>query len=340
MFCPVVKADGYGHGLDLIAPVAVHAGAHYLGITENDEAKTVRGLGLSIPLLRLRPATVEEIADGIGLGVEEVVGSYEAAQRISGLGVSRRVRIPVHIGLDIGMSRMSFSFPAQSASIRKAMKLKGIRVVGVLGHYPCADENEETVTRSQTLLFKEGLAGIGVDASMLRHAANSAAVLTLPETLFDMVRLGVATYGAAPSSIVNLPDGIKPVMSWVTKVVEVRDVPEGTTIGYGMTFRTERDSRIATLPVGYADGYLRAFSNQADVLIHGQRCPVVGRVSMNMVTVDVTDLDNVSVGAEVYLLGGEGESRISVEELASCAHTISYEVLCLAGRCNQRAAIQ
>lgn len=204
-------------------------------------------------------------------------------------------------------------------------------------HFPCADEPELTVTREQRRRFlveceqiREALPG-----GVIYHIANSAAILRAPEAHLNMVRLGIVSYGLPPSPHVSLEEGIAPVMSVVTRIVQVRDVPQGATIGYGVTHRVAQDSRIATLPIGYANGYLRDFSNKAQVVIHGQRRPVVGRVSMDMVTVDVGNLDGVQAGDEAVLLGSQGNETITADELANYAGTINYEIACLFGNVNR-----
>ncbi|MBD3267899.1 alanine racemase [bacterium] len=335
-FCAVVKADAYGHGLERVAPIAAKAEVDYLAITENWEAECVRDLGISTPLLRLRPATNDEIITAFEWGVEEIVGSLEGAQRLSAIAVDRRMTLRVHVALDVGISRMSFPVKNQWEAMHTAMRLPGLAVAGIMTHFPSADEKNCQETRSQQRNFLAAVQKMQPPTAVILHAANSAGGLRLADTHLDMVRFGIISYGLAPSEFVPLPNGMQPVMSWNTRVVEIREVPKGSTIGYGMTKRLTRDSRVATLPIGYADAYLRAFSNKADVLIRGKRCPVVGRVSMNMVTVDVTDHPSAMIGDEVVLMGTQGEEQIAAEELAGFADTINYEITCLLGRCNAK----
>ena len=338
-FCAVVKANAYGHGLEYIAPVAVKNGVHYLAIAENWEAQTIRDLGITVPLIRLRPATVDEVEPALEWGVEEIVSSYNAAKRFSSLGERLQKPIPVHFALDTGICRMSFSYPHQAQEILRSLELPGIAVKGILGHYPSADEEDPSPTEQQIALFNQG-SDLFSNREIIRHTANSAAGLGFAASRMDMVRFGLVGYGLSPSPAVPVPAGLEPVMSWWTKIVEIRDVPKDHTVGYGMTCRLDHDSRIATLPVGYADGYLRAFSNCAHVLIDGKRCPVLGRVSMDMVTVDVTHVLNATVGDDVVLMGQQGYETVTANELAGIAGTINYEIICIAGRCNRKEKLQ
>ncbi len=334
--CAVVKADAYGHGLERIAPAAVKCGAAVLGIADNWEAERIRGLGIQTRLLRLRPVAIEEAREALAWDVEEIVGDMECADGLSKLGLERQRPIPVHLKLDAGIGRMSFSLPRDLERVRRVCQLPGIAIVGVMTHFPCADEDDSEITLGQLDRFNQNLASLDafLPPNAIRHTANSAAALRYPQSRFDMARLGIITYGLLPSSAMKLDFSPQPVMQWKTTVVQIRNVPQGSSIGYGMTIRLDRDRRIATLPLGYADGFLRAWSNNADVLIRGIRCPVVGRVSMNLVIVDVSDLPDARVGDEVVLLGEQGNESITADELAERAGTIHYEITCLVGRCN------
>lgn len=337
--CAVVKADAYGHGLHALAPAAIQAGANYLGITENHEAQTIRDMGLHCPLLRLRPALPDEAADAIPLQIEEIIGSYQSASLLSQAALKFNAIIKVHIKLDVGISRMGFHLPEQYDALKKSISLPRLQIKGVMTHFPNADE-DDAATKQQEHRFFSMLDALPLSKDgWLIHTSNSAAAMRVPQNACQLVRVGIASYGLQPSSTFILPDGLQPVMTWKTHVVQLRDVPADSTVGYGMTFTAKRDSRIATLPVGYANGYLRALSNNADVLIHGRRCPVVGRVSMNMITVDVTDLPDVRIGEEAVLIGIQGNETITMDELAARAGTISYELACLIGACNAASRV-
>ncbi len=335
--CAVIKADAYGHGLEWIAPAAVRSGADVLGIVDNWEAERIRSLGLKTPLVRLRPTTIEEAQVAAQWQVEECIGSMESAEFLSRLGEEAKSKIDVHLELDIGIGRVGFSLPFEPTSLQKIDQFPGIRVKGIMAHFPCADDEEADITLEQQKNFEDSIHSLAtyLPHSIEMHIANSAACLRFPQSHKGMVRIGIAAYGLKPSDYVALPSEVQPVMTWKTIVAQIRDVPKGSTIGYGMTYKLDRDHRIATLPIGYADGYLRAFSNNSDVLIHGTRCPVVGRISMDMTTVDVSHLPDIRVGDEAILLGTQGEESISAEELAWSADTINYEICCLIGKCNR-----
>ncbi len=337
--CAVVKADAYGHGLEALAPEAIQAGVSYLGITENQEAQVIRDLGIQFPLLRLRPALLEEVREAIPLQIEEIAGSYKSAVLISNAAKERNQTVSVHLKIDAGISRMGFHLPQQYEDLHQSISLPHLKIKGVMTHFPSADE-DDAVTLEQEKRFVSLLDTLPINQSgLIVHTSNSAASLRLPERTHSMVRVGIASYGLRPSNSFILPSELQPVMNWKTRVVQVREVPKGSTIGYGMTYTTGWDSRIATLPIGYANGYLRTLSNNADVLIHGRRCPVVGRVSMNLVTVDVTDLNHVQIGDECVLVGRQGDETVTLDELAERAGTISYEMACLIGMCNKLGRI-
>ncbi len=333
--CAVVKADAYGHGLKKIAPRALAAGASSLAIVDNWEAHALREVGLDCRIVRLRPALRDEILEALPWRVEEICGSFEHAQMVSSLPQSHHP-IPVHIELDIGMGRMGFSLPSQHDELLKVCQMPKLEIRGIMAHFPCADEEDQQITNEHLQQFLNHVHELSeiLPSDIVIHIANSAAFLRIPTSHYKMVRLGIATYGLFPSCHVPLSKYIQPVMKWVTRVVLLRDMPKGASIGYGMTHRLPKDSLIATLPLGYADGYLRDFSNNAEVLIRGKRCPVVGRVSMDMITVDVSHLPEVQCGDEAVLLGHQGKSIITAEELAHRANTINYEIACLIGKCN------
>lgn len=335
--CAVLKADAYGHGLDLLAPAAAAAGVDVIGVTDNWEAELVRRLNLPLPLLRLRPATAEEAAEARAWDVEEVIGSLEQAQAFSRAARGGQRPFPVHLKLDVGIGRMGFSLPRQMNELQEACRLAGIEVRGLMTHFPCADEADLQETRAELERFQRDTQAIraALPDAVIRHAANSASTLRLPDSHQEMVRLGIVSYGLAPSPEVPLPGALRPVMRWITHVAQVRVVPAGSTVGYGMTHRLDRDRRIATLPVGYADGYLRTFSNRAVVVIRGVPCPVVGRVSMDMTTVDVTHIPAVQPGDEAVLMGRQGREQVTADDLARWAGTINYEIACLVGKCNR-----
>jgi len=334
--CVVMKANAYGHGLEALAPVAVEAGADMLGICTNPEAETIRRIGLKIPLLRLRMALEAESEESVReLDVQEQVGSQEAAALLSAAGVQRGWPVDVHLDIDTGMGRSGF-FPEQIDTIRQVMRLPGIRIAGVMTHFPTADSSDLAQTNAQIERMERFCTELGLPANALLHTHNSAATVRLTgQARRAMVRVGAACYGVRTSSAFENPAELKPVMSFRTWVAQVRDVPKGRTVGYGGLFTTARDSRIASLPVGFGEGYPRALFNKGIVLIHGKRCPVIGRVSLNVLTVDVTDLDSeVRRGDEVVLIGSQGGQEITFEEMADRFSGVHTEINLMVGSLN------
>ncbi len=336
--CVVMKANAYGHGLKQLAPTAVTAGADYIGICTNPEAKIVRDLGLDVKLLRLRMALPEELAESIDhLNIEEQVGTMEAAEYLSNAGVKRGKKIPVHINIDTGMGRSGF-FSNQIEELKKLCELPGISIVGIMTHFAGADGKDLEFTEKQMQDFYTIRAALHdcLPPEVLTHTHNSAATVRLTPKCNSLVRVGAACYGVRTSRDFENPPELKPVMSVKTRIAQVRKVPAGKTIGYGSLYTTQRDSLIASLPVGFGEGYPRSLFNKGIVLIKGHRCPVVGRVSLNITTVDVTDLpEPVKWGDEVVLVGRQGEEEITFEELADKFGSVHTEINLMAGFMNQ-----
>jgi alanine racemase len=336
--CVVMKANAYGHGLRALAPVAVAAGADYIGICTNPEAAIVRELGLGIKLLRLRMALPEELEESVKQWqVEEQVGSMEVAEYLSRMGVWFGRRIPIHINIDTGMGRSGF-FPTQAETIQRICAMPGLQPVGIMTHFASADGQDLKFTEYQIEEFHSLCAALKdcLPQDVLTHTHNSAATVRLTQKCSDLVRVGAACYGVRTSQAFENPAQLQPVMSVKTRVAQVRQVPMGRTIGYGSLFATSRDSLIASLPVGFGEGYPRSLFNKGVVLIHGHRCPVVGRVSLNITTVDVTDVpETVQWGDEAVLVGRQGNQEITFEELADKFQSVHTEINLMAGFMNQ-----
>jgi alanine racemase len=335
--CVVMKANAYGHGLEPLAPVAVEAGADCIGICTNPEAEKVRKLGLRVPLLRLRMALPQELDQSVSeLEIEEQVGSVEAADHLARAGVRRGRPVDVHLKIDTGMGRGGF-FPENLTEIRHVLSLEGLRLRGVMTHFATADgaslEQTERQLAQMSALVAELASHLGPE--VLVHTHNSAATVRLPGSRQGMVRVGAGCYGVRTSQEFDNPAVLRPVMSFRTWVAQVRKIPRGHTIGYGSLFTTSRDSTIAALPVGFGEGYPRALFNKGIVLIHGRRCPVVGRVSLNVTTVDVTDCDKeVKWGDEAVLIGRQGGEEVTFEEMADKFSSVHTEINLMAGFMN------
>ncbi|KOP23947.1 alanine racemase [Hapalosiphon sp. MRB220] len=336
--CVVMKANAYGHGLKQLATTAVVAGTDYIGICTNPEATTIRDLGLDVKLLRLRMALPQELEESIHhLDIEEQVGTMEAAEYLSDAGVKRNKKIPVHINIDTGMGRSGF-FSSEIEELKKVCALPGLSIVGIMTHFASADGKELAFTEKQMADFYDVRTALNdyLPENVLTHTHNSAATVRLTPKCNSLVRVGAACYGVRTSQDFDNPLELQPVMTVKTRVAQVRKIPAGKTIGYGSLYTTQRDSLIASLPVGFGEGYPRSLFNKGIVLIQGQRCPVVGRVSLNITTVDVTDLPKeVKWGDEVVLVGNQGNEEITFEELADKFQSVHTEINLMAGFMNQ-----
>lgn len=325
----VVKANAYGHGLVEVSRVLAGAGATWLGVATPEEALELRVGGIKRPILILGYTPPQAVPELARLGVAVTVTSLDQAMAFSSQALQAGRALRVQVKVDTGMGRLGF-LPAQAvAAVTAVNRLPGLQVEGIFTHLAAADARDRDYTRHQVEIFQKIIGELEARGIYLRwkHAANSAALLDFPATHFNLVRPGIALYGYSPFDYPR--DGVKlrPAMTFKTRIVLIKEVPAGTSISYGCTYVTPRSSRIATLPVGYADGYHRGLSNQGQVLIHGCRVPVVGRVCMDHLMVDVSDVPEAEEGDEVMLFG----PALPAEELAEQLGTISYEVLCGVG---------
>lgn len=325
-----VKADAYGHGAVGVA-VSIQGMVDYFGIAELGEAVELREAGVEKPILVLSYTSPYQYETLIENELTQTIFNYDDAVALSSAAVKLNKIARVHIAIDTGMSRIGFFCNDESVEIVKRINdLPNIYIEGIFSHYACADCPDKSTTEKQTKLFKEfneKLLNRGMKIP-IKHICNSAGSLTLEEQ-FDMVRLGLVMYGLYPDDCVK--DGtvnLKPAMKIVSHVIHVKEVPEGSGVSYGHTFFSERPTKIATVCIGYADGYSRLFSNRGKVLINGEFANVIGRVCMDQLMVDVTDLKKVNVGDEVVILGRDGANEITAEELAEMTGTINYEIIC------------
>lgn len=326
----VVKADAYGHGLVPVARAALAAGAERLGVALPEEGTALRAAGIRAPILVLGPTPPEQAEAVAAASLDQMVHSAALAEALSRAARKVRRRAAVHLKVDTGMGRVGVPVEEVGALARAVGRLPGLTLRGVMTHFAAADARDPTFAREQLRRFHAALGSPELRGrpGLLRHAANSAATFALPEARLDMVRTGIALYGCPPSLEVPPPVALHPALTLETRVAQVRWVPAGGTISYGCTFVAPTRMRIAILPVGYGDGYPRAFSNRGVVLLRGKRAPVVGRVCMDMVMLDVTGIPDVGEGDSAVLLGAQGTEVISADSWAALADTISYEVLC------------
>lgn len=340
-FMPAIKADAYGHGAIEISRVALQNGAKMLGVANADEGVQLRISGIEAPIVILGPSTDAEIDDIIKYNLTPSISDFSFAfnlnQALSPLGEKR----PVHVEVDTGMGRAGVMHQEAFEMVQKISKLAYLELEGIFSHFASSEKkisyNDNQWTLFGNLLDKISRAGINIP---FKHIDNSGAILNYPDFKLNMVRPGLMMYGIYPAPETTSKAKLLPVMTFKTSVVLLKDFPAGCGIGYRSTFVTSKPTRIATIPVGYGDGYAFILSNQGEVLIRGKRAPIVGRVSMDLCTVDVTHIPDCRVGDEVVLLGRQGREFISADDIAAKAHTISYEVLCALGKRAPRVFLQ
>ena len=329
-FIAVVKADAYGHGAVPVSRVLAAEGVAHFAVALVEEAIVLHDAGVPGTFLILGVPPPEAMTEIAARGFELALADMDTAHRLDAAARERGCQVGVHLLFDTGMGRIGF-FPSEPVRVAAAVAcLPGLRIAGALTHFPsAADPDADAFTHEQIRRFcqvREQLRAAGIDIPIW-HAANSPAALQHPDSHLDTIRPGLSLYGIYPWFGRRGPIELRPAMTFKTRIAQVRDMPAGATVSYGRTFRTERRSRIAVLPLGYADGYSRANSNRASVLIRGMRAPVIGRVCMDMTMVDATDIPGVSTGDEVVLYGRQGEEQISINDAAELLGTIPYEVM-------------
>ena len=329
----VIKADGYGHGAEAIARLI--EGYEYIwgfAAATAEEAIQLKDAGVKKPVLILGLVFEEYFQELIQKEVRMTVCDYDMAKALSEEAVRQGRQVHIHIGLDTGMSRIGFADKPESVEeIKRIAALSNIEIEGMFTHFARADETDKSPAEDQLkryLAFVELLEKAGVQIP-LKHCSNSAGIIRMPEANLNMVRAGITIYGIYPSAEVER-DIVKllPAMELKSHVAFVKDLPAGTAISYGGTFASETELRVATIPVGYADGYPRTLSNKGWVLIHGQKAPILGRICMDQFMVDVTHIADVKHGDEVTLIGKDGDECIHIDELGDLSGRFSYEFAC------------
>ncbi len=320
----VVKADAYGHGSIEISKKLLKEGISHLAVAYTGEAKILRELNTYAKIIVLFDHS--EIDDYFVYNLTPVIYDIDTAVEFSKEAVRRGTDITVHIKVDTGMGRIGFNPENAVSDIIRISEMKGIKIEGILSHFSEADLADRSFAIQQLEMFNGIRSSISekLGRSLFSHIANSAAVLSFEDALLDAVRPGLMIYGYSPF---DKDYGLMPLMKIKTKILIVRSLPSGSSVSYGRTFITKRDSSIAVIPVGYADGYSRLFSNNAEVLVRGKRVPVVGRVCMDLTMIDVTDVKGILEGDEVVLLGRQGGEIITAYELSSRISTIPYDIL-------------
>ncbi|MCI1954973.1 MAG: alanine racemase [Oscillospiraceae bacterium] len=340
--CCVIKADGYGHGAERLAQLYESLGADWFAVSNLEEAVQLRGAGAKLPILILGytpPCRARELAEN---DIAQAVIGSEYAEQLSRQAETAGVKVRAHIQVDTGMSRVGFFYQDPSRDgesigrMERACRLPGLKPEGIFTHFAVADEGENgrAYTRRQFVNFTgaiERLERRGIRFA-IRHCANSAAIFDFPEMQLDMVRPGIILYGLMPSGDIIHKVRLIPAMALKSTVALVKTVPPRTCVSYGRRFTSERPTAVATVPLGYADGYLRRFYESASLLVRGRRARIIGRVCMDQLMLDVTGIPGVKAGDTVTAIGKDGDECVTADELAGLAGTISYEIVCDVGK--------
>ncbi|MDR1531028.1 MAG: alanine racemase [Clostridiales bacterium] len=332
-----VKADAYGHGAVSVSGALLQSGVSQLGVATCAEGVELRENNINAPVLIFGHTPPLDFPEVIKHNLTQTVFNYEMAAQLSGLALEiSGAPARIHIKIDTGMSRLGF-IPGHEAllDIQRTAQLPGVYITGAYTHFADSDTNDQSFTRGQYACFTEftdALSKAGIHIP-LRHAANSGAIVGCPGVFLDMVRSGILLYGLKPSAEMDMRGvSVTPVMTLKSRVGFIKRLPPGVSVSYGRTYVTPRETLVATIPFGYADGYPRALSNRGRVLLNGRFASVIGMVCMDQLMADVTDITGAAVGQEVVLIGCQGKEEITADELAAAAGTISYEIVCGIGK--------
>ena len=341
LLCATVKADCYGHGYAYTAAAMSDAGADWFSVSNLAEALQLRQSGIKKPVLILGYTPPSYVRELVYNDISQAVYSSDYAKALSFEAERADVTVNAHIKIDTGMSRIGFVYhdsvedSAVIDEIAEICSLPGISPEGIFTHFSCADNADgELFTRLQYELFctaTDSLKQLGIDFCV-RHCSNSAAILNFPEMNFDMVRAGIILYGHYPSKEVRRPIKLLPVMELKTVISMVKEIPEGTPVSYGGTYVSSEKRTVATVPIGYADGYPRLLSNKMYMLVNGRKAPVLGNVCMDQTVIDVTGIEGVSEGKTITVFGRDGTAFLDVSEIAEKAGLLNYEILCSLSR--------
>jgi alanine racemase len=332
----IVKADGYGHGAIEVSNILQQEGANRFAVAIAREGEELRRSGIVSPILVLGYTPRADIKTLIENDLTQTVFSYDMAKYISDEAIELNKTVNIHIKVDTGMGRIGFlSSPKSIEEIKKIAELPCINMEGIFTHFSTADEEDMTYTQHQWSIFEgflKELNEVGIDLPII-HAANSAATMCHSYTHLDVVRPGIIVYGYYPSQFLRekIID-LKPAMTLKSQVVHVKELPEGHYVGYGRKYYTHQKTKIATIPIGYADGYSRRLANKGRVLIRGEYAHIVGNICMDQFMVDVSHIKNIRVEDEVVIFGEQGSKCIPIEEIAEALGTINYEIMCMIGK--------
>ena len=332
MLMGVVKAGAYGHGADVLAHELEDMGFDWFAVATADEGIELRNSGIQKPILVLGYCDACQYPELIEWNITPTIYTYDMAEALERAAAAVHKKVDIHVKIDTGMGRIGFLVEDETIeTIRSIQAMEHLNIQGIFTHFACADTFDKSHVEQQIEKFHwiiEKLNYVGISPEIC-HCSNSASIMELATEHMNMVRSGIILYGLYPSDEVSTEVlDLKPVMSLYSHVVHVKEVEPGATVGYGATYVAERKTRIATIPVGYADGYPRSLSNKAYVLIRGKRAPIVGRICMDQFMVDVTDIDDVTTGDVVTLIGRDGDDFLSVEEISELAGSFNYEFIC------------
>lgn len=327
---PAIKANAYGHGAEIVARHLTRLGFHTLCVAHASEAAVLADAGIAATFVVLSAMLPDEAADIVAREFEPVVCTLGMVEALAGEATKSGKTVSVHLNIDTGMGRIGIRPDDVAAFLDRCRAFSALTVKGLMSHFPRADEADKTFSIEQVERFKRVVEVARKQNIPVCHMANSAAILDLPEAIFDAARPGIAIYGLAPSGEIANPSvrDLRPVLEWKTQITFLKSLPAGMGLSYGHAFHTERPSLIATIPVGYGDGLHRNLSGVFDVLVRGQRSRQVGRITMDQCLIDVTDLRGaVALGDEVVIIGRQGEEEVTADELASELGTINYEIV-------------
>jgi alanine racemase len=337
-FLAVVKANAYGHGIREVAGIAISEGVDWLGVNSVDEGAALREAGVGLPILVLGYAPLARLEEAVACDLRLTVYNTGTVERLSALAVRLRKTVRLHVKIETGTWRQGVDPADLGAFIRKIRNLPGLKVEGLSSHFAnIEDTTKHDYPRRQLGIYRSACRKVEAGGLRvpLKHMSCTASTILFPERGFNLARVGIGLYGLWPSKETYLSClldrkellSLQPVLSWKARIAQIKRVPAGADIGYGCTYRTTRKTTLAVVPVGYYDGYDRGLSNAAHVLVRGRRAPVRGRIAMDFFMADITDVPGVRLEDEVTLLGADGGERITAEDLAGLAGTISYEIL-------------
>lgn len=328
----IVKADCYGHGAVDVVPTLLENGASRLAVAMLTEAIELRENNINAPIVILGYTPLYLGEELINYDIEQTVYDLDYAKELSKIALSFNKKAKIHIAIDTGMGRIGF-LPGDDTvkTINEVYNLEGLEVIGIYSHFSTSDEKDKTYANEQLFKFKKVIAdlkALGIEIP-LKHISNSGAIIDMPETYLNGVRPGIILYGYYPSKEVSNDNlSVKPALTLKAKVAHVKELHKDMYISYGKTFKTNKKTIVATLPIGYGDGYPRALSENAKVIVNGKFASILGRICMDQCMIDVTDIENVKTGDEVIILGEEGDLKFNADDMAEALGTINYEILC------------